>query len=479
MRTALFALAFLTTTALACGGGDDEASTQGASGSGGSSSGASGASSGKGGASAGSAGASAGAGGSSAGQGGSSAGAGGSTAGSGGTSAGSSGSTAGQGGSSAGAGGSVAGAGGSSAGKAGAAGGGCVRAQKPADRDRFVVVGHPSGFAPGQKAIDWEVLALSKTGTLSRPNTHFSMGVPADARVTFSPDGEIGYALQDDGTIGIFQLSETGAPTVLEPGWKGAFSYASSFVLSADGTKAWVANENWPDAGGGVYALDVLCDGRLADAGLVVKTKNAWKGPVLLDGGDAVVFSRETQGAPAGQSIVRTTLGVPGMVTGSVDAFGDDKAIIAATAKTRDGKVVIFGDDNAFDATERLAVVGVDGAGVTKLQLLPGFPAIASIATSPFDDLVVVAMWESSSYAVLSYTPGAAQPLASMGTKKGPQVPGAIAMVERGPLDGRVMIGEVRGLYQLQFEKGAVKDLGVYDLGKGTENIVGGVGVQP
>ena len=305
------------------------------------------------------------------------------------------------------------------------------------------------------------------------------MGIASDARITFSADGQIGYAVQDDGTLGIFQISDQGTVTVLESAWKGAFSYASAFALAPDGQTAYVTNENWPDSGGGVYALAVKCDGRLVDKGLTISTKNAWRGPVMLADGTAVTFSRATPGANVASNVVRFTPGVPGALKADVDAFGDDKAIVVANALSRGGRHVLFGDDNSFDQTQRISVVDVNGGGLKKTQLLPGFPAIATIALSPFDDLAVVAMWESSSYTVLDYAPDAAPPFSVKSTKKGIQVPGVHAMVERGPLDGRVLVTEVRGLYQLQFKKGVVDDLGVFDLGGGLPNLVTGVGIQP
>jgi hypothetical protein len=53
-------------------------------------------------------------------------------------------------------------------------------------------------------------------------------------------------------------------------------------------------------------------------------------------------------------------------------------------------------------------------------------------------------------------------------------------MVERGALAGRVLVADVRGLFVVQFAQGAtVTDIGVFDLGGGTENIVSGVGITP
>ena len=383
--------------------------------------------------------------------------------------------TAGSGGASAGSGGASAGSGGASAGS----GGSCTRAPKAADRKRFVVVGHASTGPVGTKSNDWEVLDLGVDGALSRPGRTFKMGVPRDDRIAFTPDGEIGVAAQDDGTLGIFRLDDAGTPTVIESAYKAGFSYASAVTLSPDGTTAYVTNENWPDSGGGVYAFSLGCDGKPKDLGKLIATKNAWGGVALLSATDAVVFSRETMGAPAGHQIVRLGLGTTAKVTASVDLFGDDSAIIVARAQSPDGRLVLFVDNSAFDGTERLGVVDTKGGGVAKAHLMDGFPEAASAVVSPAGDAAIVALWGSDSYAVLKLQPDATPPVTLEKKVKGIQVPGALTTVERGALAGRVLIGEVRGLYQLQFEAGGVKDLGVYSLGSGVENLISGIGVTP
>ncbi len=85
---------------------------------------------------------------------------------------------------------------------------------------------------------------------------------------------------------------------------------------------------------------------------------------------------------------------------------------------------------------------------------------------------------------VFDYTSWSASPLTLRGeldyVGASPQLPGALATVERGPLDGRVLIADVRGVYSLQFApNGVVQDLGVLDLGAEVAGIVVGIGVQP
>ena len=83
---------------------------------------------------------------------------------------------------------------------------------------------------------------------------------------------------------------------------------------------------------------------------------------------------------------------------------------------------------------------------------------------------------------VFDYDPMSATPLSLRGELEyeggSPQLPGALATVDRGPLDGRVLIADVRGVYSVQFAaNGVVEDLGTFDLGADVAGIVAGIGV--
>jgi hypothetical protein len=107
-----------------------------------------------------------------------------------------------------------------------------------------------------------------------------------------------------------------------------------------------------------------------------------------------------------------------------------------------------------------------------------------SLQTSPFDDAAIVVSGFGDAIVVLDYAPATAAPFSVRGKLPyvggHPQVPGASVMVKRGALQGRVLVADVRGVFQVQFApKGVVTDLGIVDLAGGTENIVSSIGVQP
>lgn len=398
--------------------------------------------------------------------------------GSGGDGGGSTSSQTGGGGSGPGAGG--AGGAGGSVSDGGGGASGCFEELAPADRDRFVVVGHPYDDATDPDG-SYEVLRLSATGELTSTGTRFHMGPPADQRIEFSPSGEIGFAVQDDGTVGVFSIDAQGAVTVIDEAVSADF-YAGAVRWRGGGV--WVVDGNFPKNGGGLYTLSLSCAGVLAPGPRVVDAKNARD--VFFDAasGDALLAARGALGSTEISHVHRLDLTTPALLA-SANAFGDDEAITSWVALTRGGGHLLLGDNSAFSAVpNRVAAVAVTANGFGAVQVVPDIEDPYSIAVSPFDDAVLVASGFGDALLALDYDPASATPLSLRGeldyADGSPQLPGALTMVERGSLDGRVLIADVRGVTMVQFgPNAAVTHLGVTDLGGEVEDIVVGVGVQP
>lgn len=351
----------------------------------------------------------------------------------------------------------------------------------PADKDRFVIVGHPYD-TQGGPANEYQVLSLSSNGDLAATETFFTMGRPSDRNIVFTPDGELGFAVQDDGTIGVFSIDAAGAVTVVDSAFEGSF-YATSLTMSADGTTLYVVDQNFPNNGGGVYRVSIACDGSLTDEGRLFESKSA-RAWLPLPGGDGLLAARGAFGS-TGVAHAHRIGGDPPALVQSVDVFGDDDAILSWAALTHDGKFALIGDNSGFSGVpNRVGVVGITVGGIAATQVLPDIEDPYSIATSPFDDAALVASGFGDALFVLDYDPAAAEPFSLRGELEyvagSPQLPGALAMVERGALEGRVFIADVRGLFVVEFQPGAViEDFGIENLGDGIEDIVVGVGVQP
>jgi len=342
-------------------------------------------------------------------------------------------------------------------------------------------VGHPFDDAEDPNG-SYEVLALSTAGELSQTGHKFHMGRAEERPIVFSPNGELGFAVQKDGSVGVFRLASDGTPTVISPGEQGDF-YADALRWSAAGP--YVVDGNFPKNGGGLYQLLVACDASLMASPRLFDAKNARDLFIDAASGDVLLAARAALGSTEVAHVHRLTLGTPPSLVASKDAFGDDEASTSFAARTRIGRHVIVADNASFsEVPNRVAAVEVTTNGLGAVQTLSGFDDPYAIAVSPFDDAIVVTSGFGNGIFVVDYDPQAAAPLSLRGeldyVGTSPQLPGALATVERGPLDGRVLIADVRGVYSVQFAPGAqVQDLGVFELGPGSEAIVVGIGVQP
>ena len=363
-----------------------------------------------------------------------------------------------------------------------AAGNPCPRPPAAADRTRAVVVSMPYTAGGGQ-ASTWALWTLDQAGALADTGQRFEMGRAVNGRVAFTPDGVVGLATQADGSLGVFRV-EDGAVTVVHARFRGSF-YAERVVVAPDGASAWVVDPNWANNGGGVYRVDIGCDGTLTDRGRWFESKLAAR--LDVRGGRAVVAAAEVgTGSPAGHDAHLVDWSQdPPVRLGGVDAFGDDKAIVAGFAVTADGKYALLGDYSEFSGLpNRVAVVGVGATALTATTVLTPVEDPVAIVASPFDDAALVVSGYGDAIFALDYAPAAATPFTRLraltysGTR--PQLPGDAVLVERGALRGLVLVVENTGLRRVRFAGGgAVTDLGKTSTGTGTAAIPGALGVQP
>lgn len=359
----------------------------------------------------------------------------------------------------------------------------CPRLAGPADKPRFVVVSHPFAGA-GQKATDFEVLALSAEGVLSSTGTHFSLGVAVDGRIVFTPDGEIGVVAQDDGTLGVFRLTAEGTVDVIHAAFAGSF-YAARVVASERGDTMYVLDSQWRNNGGGIYRIRLGCDGKLTDEGLIAASKLPYA-MALLGSGRALVAAQDLLSSQAGDDAHVLDLDKAQVLAGA-DAFGDDEAIVSDLVVTHDGRHALLADNSAYSTNggNRVAVVAVDATGgsVAPVQILENLKDPVGFAVSPYDNAALVLGAQADSIWVLDYAPQGNPPFALRGkltATTSTLLPSVAVMLERGKLTGRVLIAENVSLRQVQFKPdGSVEEIAIYDFGSGIKAIPGVLGVQP
>ena len=360
---------------------------------------------------------------------------------------------------------------------------GCVREPAPADRVRFAVVSHPYDDE-GSAASQWEVLSVGADGAVAATGTTFAMGRATGGSVAFTPDGAVGVAAQEDGSLGIFTLSSGGEVEVLESGWRGSM-YAGAVVAAPDGGGVYVLDSQWRENGGGVYRVDVDCDGQVTDGGLVAAARLPYA--LVFSGGEgrALAAASDILDSSAGADVHLVDMEVGDILAGA-DPFPDDEQIVASAAMTADGAYLLVGDNNQFYSSEglenRVAVVRVDGASLSAVQTVAVEDPIA-IAASPFDDRAVVVSGFGDAIIELTRDDGDSKPFTLAGEidyqGAAPQLPGPIASIDRGTLRGHLLVAELLGVRHLAFTRGAVTDLGLVALGEGTAAITGALGLQP
>jgi hypothetical protein len=361
----------------------------------------------------------------------------------------------------------------------------CTRMPEAADRTRFAVLARPYD-KDGNSATTFEVLQLSATGTLTRfsPTRMFDLGYRMPfGNITFTPDGKIGIAPLDNGTLGVFAIDAEGVVTVLNPGVTGSF-YADRVVMDPSGERAWVVDRNTRENGGGIYEIGIGCDGSITDRGQVAAAKAP--GGLAFSGTRAVIAARDILGSPMTVSdvhILDFASTTPTYVGGG-DAFGDDDQVFGGFALSHDGMTAFIGDSN-FGGTNRVAVASVGATSVTSLQVIPNITDPSAITASPFGDVAVVSSSQPPNEGIyvldkngpsntwrnrgeLTYVGGTSE------------LPGDQVLLERGSLNGHLFVSELSRIRQLTIDpSGTVTDTASLVFGDGLEEIGGALGIQP
>lgn len=297
------------------------------------------------------------------------------------------------------------------------------REGRPAAGPKVVAVSHPYD-ASGNQASAWEILHLDGDD-LSAPGLRFQMGRGQGGPIAWAPDGSLGVAVQDDGTLGIF----TRSGEVISAAWSGGI-YATHASFDALGERLTVVDGNWANNGGGIYEVAIDCEsGAPTLLGKIVESRlGSWLFDDIYVADAALVPFDRASGA----------LGTP------TPLFDYEDAIVGGA--DRRGELVYVGDYSAFSGTSnRVAIARVDADGIARAgEVLVRDPyAIVAVqggavVSSGFADEIVAINAE-----------GELDTLSS-------ELPGAAAL---GP-DDRVLIAEVSRVRVVRLEDGALVDVG-------------------
>jgi hypothetical protein len=322
------------------------------------------------------------------------------------------------------------------------------------------------------------------------------MGRAFLGEIAFTPDGEVGIAVadsgDDQGTLGVFRFDEEGHPVVVHAAWNAGGAegfWADHVVMAADGAHAYVLNAQWRVHGGGVHRVAIGCDGSLTYEGLVAAAKLPSALTLFAGEERALVAASDIldQGVESGNSAYLLEWGASPEVVAGVDAFGDDEASVSSAALTADGRFFLVADNNGFYSDEemrnRVAAVEVTADGLVPTQVVTPIDDPIAVVPSPDDDAVLVVSGMGDALILVDYAAAAEPPFALVGEidyadATGTQLPSGARLIERGTLRGRVLVAELEGIRQIQFEgDGTVTDLGLTEAGDGGS--LGAIGVQP
>lgn len=357
----------------------------------------------------------------------------------------------------------------------------CPRPLKGEDAQRFVVVSHPFA-ADGKKDNRFEVLTLDSAGVVARTGTTFAMGNSFDGTITFTPDGHVGLVPQEDGSVGVFALTDDGKVTVLQPAFKDGGFYAEKVYIDPTGNRAFILDSQVQKNGGGIYEAAIGCDGKLGPARKLAEAEGIGdlgffhKAPSRALTGTAAAF-----GQTDADTFVVDLAGAAPTTPAKTKVF-TEQTIATSIAVSADDKVGVIACGNSFAGGNQVAVMALGEGTLTKKTILTVEAPTVAIA-SPFNNAFFLASADPDAFRVLSYdAANAAAPVAVKGLvtyKFGkPELPSVAVLIERGKLRGRVVVAENTAVRQVQFTPdGNVDDTAQFVLGQSTDLIVGGLGV--
>jgi hypothetical protein len=358
----------------------------------------------------------------------------------------------------------------------------CPRVLAPADGVRAVVVSHPFA-ADGKKDKRFELMSIASDGTLRTKIAAFEMGYAFDRHVVFTPDGRVGMVAQDDGSVGVFEVTaDASGPTqvrVLQAAFREGFS-AGKIAINAAGDKAYILDNQTANNGGGIYEATIGCDGSLRNTRKITEAQAvgamAWIGE-----GKLIASAGSAFGETMTDTHVVDLRGVAPVLQGKLRLFSE-QTIASSIATSPDGQVAIVACGNGFAGGNQVAVLGYGNGELSKKSVLM-IESPQVVVASPFGNAFMVGAADPDNLFALRYD--AANPQDPV-TNKGvvsykfpkPMLPSLAVVVDRGTLKGRILVGENTAIRQLQFTvEGAVVDTARTVLPDGTEEIVGAIGV--
>jgi hypothetical protein len=175
------------------------------------------------------------------------------------------------------------------------------------------------------------------------------------------------------------------------------------------------------------------------------------------------------------------------------NAIVSDMCVLGSpTGAPADSVYLLLLDDDEFGthrtscSVARLTGLLTPGAqpSLSLVQLLSPIADPAAIACSPFGNSALIASDQGNALLRVTFDPSnskkpfaVAGPIAYVGAA--PQLPSELVAAATPALAGRVFVGELSGLRQVQFSaSGNITDLGLFDFGPAMSDLCGALGVN-
>lgn len=349
------------------------------------------------------------------------------------------------------------------------------------DRERILLIGHPYGAVAGEAGLAVRSLTLPVGGELRDDGIRLEIGV-RPARIAFSPDGGNALVLGERGTLVSLRVDSVREITIVDrvqlpvPG-------SHDIVFQPGTRRAWIVIGG-VDESTGIFTVELAEDGKITVLDSPYSVRQASALALLPGTGQrAVLVGGQVSYDPVDPRDLRILDWKHGQwaEVAALDIFQDqiDTLGIAVSA---DGRTVLVPNGAVYSSEGgQCLVLGVEGDRLVERQRLTDLPDLRAARFAPDGRTALLSQFEPGRVVVLDCDGGQAKITARL------RVPLAaeMAMVERGPDGGRVVIPSVDPADGPQLvvlkvaAPGQVEETQRLRLGPGYINIPGTIGIAP
>lgn len=351
-----------------------------------------------------------------------------------------------------------------------------------ADKDRVVLLGHTFGAQVGESLTEIRALTLTAAGELIDEGARLDVGFKV-SRIAFVPSGEVALVLGQRDELASVRVSGALDLEVIDRATLPSGDLVD-LVVAEEGRLIFVVGSNVAETSG-VSSIRVDCEGKLEVVpGAFLNIRLAQSMAPLPEGRRAVLLGGQAVFEPVDEDDLRLLErdGPGWRQEAAFDVFGD---FVSAdrVGLSPDGALLLVPNGSPFsEEGAQVAVVAVEGDALREVDRLGDLPDVREARFDRGGQTAILTLGEPGRVVVLAID-GQEVRVAQTLTRIG--LAGQIAAVERGALDGTLLLPSVdvqegSNVAQLRVEgPGQVADLGQLPLGEGGPNIPTAIGVQP